>query len=72
MQSVQNPILYSERIKDLMEKGLWDDERSVLGLPKTKIVRIKTKSAKAKTEEEGQEGAAEPEAGAAEETKKEK
>lgn len=41
-----------ERIKDLMKKGLWSQEQSVTGLPKTKIIRIKAKkAAKAKVEE---------------------
>jgi len=35
-----------ERIKDLIVKGLWTDERSVLGLPKTKIIKIKIKKEK--------------------------
>lgn len=35
-----------ERIKDLIAKGLWADEHSVLGLPKTKIVKIKIKKEK--------------------------
>jgi small basic protein (TIGR04137 family) len=33
-----------ERIKDLMKKGLWGDNQSVTGLPKTKILKIKTGS----------------------------
>jgi len=41
-----------ERIKDLMKKGLWEDGRDVVGLPKTKIVKIKAKKPKEKTEEE--------------------
>ena len=49
-----------ERIKDLMKKGLWSNERSVLALPKTKVIRIKAaKTAKAKTEE-GDAAAAAP------------
>ena len=39
-----------ERIKDLMKKNLWTDDRSVTGLPKTKIVKIKTRKSKAKEE----------------------
>ena len=50
-----------ERIKDLMKRGLWADTESVISLPKTKIVRIKTKKTKAK--EEAKDGAA-PAAGA--------
>lgn len=40
-----------ERIKDLMKKGLWNEERSVTALPKTKIVRLKTAKTKTKDEE---------------------
>ncbi len=50
-----------ERIKDLMKKGLWEDGRQVIKLPKTKVIRIKTKKEKAeKAPEEGAsvEGAA--------------
>ena len=46
-RSVQTRI---ERIKELMKKGLWKEETGVIGLPKTKIVRIKAKK-KAKAEE---------------------
>lgn len=55
-RSVQTRI---ERIKELMKKGLWKEEAGVIGLPKTKIIRIKAKK-KIKAEE----GAAAP--GAAE------
>lgn len=41
-----------ERIKDLMKKGLWADENTVTGLPKTKIVRVK---ARRKVKEEATE-----------------
>ena len=50
-----------ERIKDLMKKGLWSQEHAVTGLPKTKIIRVKTKKAKAKVEE-GAAAATTPEA----------
>ena len=46
-----------ERIKDLMKKDLWHDEHSVVGLPKTKIVRIKA-ARKEKKEEVVAEGEA--------------
>ena len=46
-RSVQTRI---ERIKELMKKGLWKEETDVIGLPKTKIVRIKAKK-KIKAEE---------------------
>ena len=45
-----------ERIKDLMKKGLWKDQQSVIGLPKTKIVRLKAAKA-AKKEETAEAGA---------------
>ncbi len=49
-----------ERIKEMMKKGLWKEDSSVTGLPKTKIVRVK---AKKKVKAEGDEAAA-PAAGA--------
>ena len=52
-----------ERIKEMMKKGLWKDDSSVTGLPKTKIVRVKAKK-KVKAEGEG-DAAAAPAAGAA-------
>lgn len=33
-----------ERIKDLMKKGLWQQEAAVTGLPKTKFARMKAKA----------------------------
>lgn len=56
-RSVQTRI---ERIKELMKKGLWKEETSVVGLPKTKIVRVKAKK-KVKADDAaapGAEGAA--------------
>ncbi len=57
-----------ERIKDLMKKDLWEDGQPVTGLPKTKIIKVKTAS-KEKKEDEAQEG--EIKAESAEETKEE-
>ena len=51
-RSVQTRI---ERIKELMKKGLWKEEADVIGLPKTKIIRIK---AKKKVKAEGDVAAA--------------
>jgi small basic protein (TIGR04137 family) len=51
-----------ERIKEMMKKGLWKEDSSVTGLPKTKIVRVK---AKKKVKAEGEGDAAAPAAGAA-------
>lgn len=57
-----------ERIKEMMKKGLWKEDSSVTGLPKTKIVRVKAKK-KVKAEGEGEAaapaGAAKPAAAAA-------
>ena len=53
-RSVQTRI---ERIKELMKKGLWKEETNVVGLPKTKVVRIKAKKkVKAEGEAEGAAG----------------
>ncbi len=41
-----------ERIKDLMKKGLWEDDRSATGLPKVKIVKVKARKTKAVKEKE--------------------
>lgn len=47
-----------ERIKDLMKKGLWADGQAVIGLPKTKIVKIKAAKKKKEEKVEGEAGAA--------------
>lgn len=58
-----------ERIKELMRKGLWSDETSVTGLPKSKILKIKAKKAvkeaAAATDTAGAPAAGAPAAGAA-------
>ncbi len=53
-RSVQTRI---ERIKDLMKKGLWKQETDVIGLPKTKVIRVKAKK-KAKAEGDAAAGEA--------------
>lgn len=54
-----------ERMKEMMKKGLWKEDRSAVGLPKTKIVKIKARKAvKEAKAEEGAAGAA-PAAGGA-------
>jgi len=58
-RSVQTRI---ERIKELMKKGLWKEDTSIRGLPKTKIIRIK---AKKKVKAEGDEAALPAAAGSA-------
>ncbi len=47
-----------ERIKEMMRKGAWSEQGDVVGLPKTKIVRIKAK--KKVKEEAPAAGAAAP------------
>ncbi len=44
-----------ERIKWLMEKGKWQDDQSVLGLPKIKVIKVKL-SSKDKKEDKEAEG----------------
>ena len=40
-----------ERIKDLMKKGRWEEDQSVIGLPKTKIIKVKARKTKKKEDE---------------------
>ena len=53
-----------ERIKDLMKKGQWSNERAVTNLPKTKVLRVKAGKKKAK-DAEAKEGEAKPAAAGA-------
>ena len=39
----RNVLTRPERIKFLLDEGLWDEKKSVYGLPKVKIVKIKKK-----------------------------
>ena len=50
-----------ERIKDLMKKGLWKENQAVIGLPKTKITKVKAR----KAAKEKKDDAAAPAAGGA-------
>jgi len=47
-----------ERIKSLKEKEKWDEDDSVFGLPKVKILRFKIKKEKAVAATEGAEATA--------------
>jgi small basic protein (TIGR04137 family) len=49
-----------ERIKILKEKEKWEEEDSVFGLPKVKVMRFKIKKEKAAAAAEGAEGAQAP------------
>jgi small basic protein (TIGR04137 family) len=62
--TVRNVLKRHERVRHLMEHGLWVDGRSVLGLPKIKQLKIKTRKAAAKEEKESA-GTATPAAPAA-------
>ena len=47
-----------QRVKGLLKKGKWQEGDAVTGLPKTKILKIKTKKTKAaKAETPGEAGA---------------
>jgi small basic protein (TIGR04137 family) len=52
----RNVLTRPERIKHLTEEGLWDEKKSVYGLPKVKIEKIK-KKVKVKKAAEETEGA---------------
>jgi len=52
-----------EKLQNLQEKGIWDESKGVLGLPKVKILKLKAKK-EAPKEEEGAEKAAAPEGAA--------
>ena len=52
IRSVHNRF---ERIKELQEKGNWDDKKSVFGLPKVKVERIKVKKSAPKSDEDAKE-----------------
>ena len=41
-----------ERIKDLMKKGVWEDNQNVTGLPKTKIMKVKARKTKVKKDDD--------------------
>ena len=56
----RNVLTRPERIKHLTDEGLWDEKKSVYGLPKVKIVKIK-KKVKVKKAAEVTEGADEKE-----------
>ena len=54
----RNVLTRSERINYLANEGMWEDGRSVFGLPKVKTIKVKKK---AKTKEKAEEAAAKPE-----------
>jgi small basic protein (TIGR04137 family) len=56
----RNVLTRPERIKHLTDEGLWDEKKSVYGLPKVKIEKIK-KKVKVKKKVEETEGAGDKE-----------
>jgi small basic protein (TIGR04137 family) len=56
----RNVLKRHERIEKLATEDRWDESQSVLGLPKTKVVKttIGKRKKKKKEEEEGEEAAA--------------
>lgn len=47
----RNVLKRHERVRHLMQQGVWEPSRSVLGLPKIKQVRMKARKAAAKEKE---------------------
>lgn len=41
-----------ERIKNMMKKGSWTEDQSVVSLPKTKIIRVKAGKKKKKEDDD--------------------
>lgn len=65
MTAVRSVMKRSERIKWLVDKGLWTEETGVLGLPKIKVVKLKAvKKEKAKEEKPAVAAAGAPTTGA--------
>ena len=50
----RNVLTRPERIKYLTDEGLWDEKKSVYGLPKVKITKIKKKVKVKKAAETGE------------------
>lgn len=48
----RNVLKRHERVRHLMQRGLWEDRRSVLGLPKIKQIRLKARKAAPKEAKE--------------------
>jgi small basic protein (TIGR04137 family) len=61
----RNVLRRSERITKLKDSERWNEEMSVLGLPKVRVMKLTLKKKKKKKEEEGAEAAAGAEGAAA-------
>lgn len=62
LSSKKTVLKRGERIKWLMDKKQWSEDKSVLGLPKIKIVKLKI-AKKEKKEEKKEEEVQQPEQG---------
>ena len=51
--SLRNVVKRHERVRHLMEQGLWPEGRSVFRLPKIKQTKVKARKAAAKEEKAG-------------------
>lgn len=60
--AMRNVLKRHERVRHLMERGLWAEGRSVFGLPKIKQVKMKARKA---AKEKDEAAAADTPAGAA-------
>ena len=60
--SLRSVMKRFERVRHLMEKGLWAEDRSIFGLPKIKQTRVKARKAAAKEEKEEAAAAEQPKA----------
>lgn len=64
MGTLRNVLKRHERLRALLRQGRWNEGQSVLGLPKTKIERVKVRKAAPKEAPATETAAAQPEAAA--------
>jgi small basic protein (TIGR04137 family) len=50
--SLRNVLKRHERVRHLMDRGSWEEGRSVFGLPKIKQTKLKARKAAAKEKED--------------------
>jgi small basic protein (TIGR04137 family) len=58
LSSTRSVMKRRERIKWLMDKGLWKEDSSVIKLPKIKVVKLKTAKKEKPKEEKKEETSA--------------
>ena len=63
--SQRNVLKRHERVRHLMEQGVWAEGQTVFGLPKLKQVKMKARKAAAKEKDEAAQTSAAPSAPAA-------